>query len=352
MNAAAVRAVDNPATATAAQDARETLARAIDRRLPQTQCARCDHPGCLAYARALAAGRADIDQCPPGGQVTIDALARLLGRAPLPFTPAHDARPQTASPPLNPAHGAPPPINPAHGASPQAASPHNAPPPLNLAHGAPPQATPPQAAPPRINLAHGAPLPLNPAQAASPQAASPLNPPHDAPPPPNPAQVAPPQTAPPPPNPAHDARSHDAPPQVARIREADCIGCALCIKACPVDCIIGAAKLMHSVITAECSGCELCLPACPTDCIVMMPRVVRPPGAPSIWREFTLVQVEKWRMRAAQKSRRARELETRRATRRHDLRRRALQREILAAVRRKQSGATRPPAYPGARPPA
>ncbi|MGR3983778.1 MAG: RnfABCDGE type electron transport complex subunit B [Gammaproteobacteria bacterium] len=226
MNAAAP-AVNNTAAA-AAQDARETLARAIERRLPQTQCACCGHPGCLAYARALAAGEAGINQCPPGGAVTIDALARLLGRAPLP---------------LNPAHGAPP------------------------------------------------------------------------------------------------------PPQVARIREADCIGCALCIKACPVDCIIGAAKLMHSVVAAECSGCELCLPVCPTDCIVMTPRAAQSQsGAPSIWREFTRGQVEKWRMRAAQKRRRGRMREAQRANERRELHRRELRREILAAVRRKQARAACPPA--------
>jgi electron transport complex protein RnfB len=61
---------------------------------------------------------------------------------------------------------------------------------------------------------------------------------------------------------------------VARIDEASCIGCALCIKACPVDAIVGAAKYMHTVITAACTGCELCLPPCPVDCISMMPVAV------------------------------------------------------------------------------
>ncbi|WP_428309641.1 RnfABCDGE type electron transport complex subunit B [Hydrocarboniphaga sp.] len=56
---------------------------------------------------------------------------------------------------------------------------------------------------------------------------------------------------------------------VARVIEADCIGCTKCIQACPVDAIVGAANLMHVVITAECTGCELCLPPCPVDCIVM-----------------------------------------------------------------------------------
>ncbi len=60
------------------------------------------------------------------------------------------------------------------------------------------------------------------------------------------------------------------PPAVARIDEAACIGCTLCIQACPVDAIVGAANLMHTVIAAECSGCELCLPPCPVDCIAMI----------------------------------------------------------------------------------
>lgn len=58
---------------------------------------------------------------------------------------------------------------------------------------------------------------------------------------------------------------------VALIREQDCIGCTLCIQACPVDAILGAAKQMHTVIAAECTGCELCVPPCPVDCIVMVP---------------------------------------------------------------------------------
>lgn len=57
------------------------------------------------------------------------------------------------------------------------------------------------------------------------------------------------------------------PPALALIREADCIGCTLCIQACPVDAIVGAAKQMHTVIAAECNGCERCLPPCPVDCI-------------------------------------------------------------------------------------
>ena len=59
----------------------------------------------------------------------------------------------------------------------------------------------------------------------------------------------------------------EGPRQVAVIDEAWCIGCTLCIKACPVDCIVGASKLMHTVIAEQCTGCELCIPVCPVDCI-------------------------------------------------------------------------------------
>ncbi|PZW67627.1 electron transport complex protein RnfB [Pseudomonas sp. URMO17WK12:I1] len=119
---------------------------AIDALLPQTQCGKCGHPGCLPYAEGIAAGEA-INKCPPGGTATIHALADLLEV-------------------------------------------------------------------PEIPLA----LPATPAQ-------------------------------------------------VAVIREAECIGCTKCIQACPVDAIVGAAKLMHTVIGDECTGCELCIAPCPVDCI-------------------------------------------------------------------------------------
>jgi electron transport complex protein RnfB len=59
---------------------------------------------------------------------------------------------------------------------------------------------------------------------------------------------------------------------VAYIREAECIGCTKCIQACPVDAILGAAKLMHTVIVSECTGCDLCVDPCPVDCIDMLPQ--------------------------------------------------------------------------------
>ena len=130
------------------------LADAIDALLPQTQCTKCGYSGCLPYARAIAAGEADINQCPPGGGAGIGKLAALLGRKAKPLNPDYGSERRRA---------------------------------------------------------------------------------------------------------------------VALIDEARCIGCTLCIQACPVDAIVGAAKLMHTVIAELCTGCDLCLPPCPVDCIAMAP---------------------------------------------------------------------------------
>lgn len=126
----------------------------IDALLPQTQCGQCTYAGCRPYAEAISNGEADINQCPPGGETTIIALADLLGRDPKP---------------LNPENG------------------------------------------------------------------------------------------------------QETEKYVALIDEQTCIGCTLCIQACPVDAILGAAKQMHTVIESECTGCDLCLPPCPVDCITMVP---------------------------------------------------------------------------------
>lgn len=67
--------------------------------------------------------------------------------------------------------------------------------------------------------------------------------------------------------------------RVAVVDEAWCIGCRLCIEACPVDAIVGAPKRMHTVIETECTGCELCLPPCPVDCISMVPDLSGPRSA-------------------------------------------------------------------------
>ena len=138
---------------------RDALAARIEDLLPQTQCTQCGYAGCKPYAQAIARGEAGIDQCPPGGEAGVRALAELLGRAPGP-------------------------VNPAHGLH--------------------------------------------------------------------------------------------KPPQVALVREAECIGCTKCIQACPVDAIVGASKLMHTVIAELCTGCELCLPPCPVDCIDLVAVTAAP----------------------------------------------------------------------------
>jgi electron transport complex protein RnfB len=69
------------------------------------------------------------------------------------------------------------------------------------------------------------------------------------------------------------------PRSVAVIDERLCIGCTLCIAACPVDAIVGAAQRMHTVLTADCTGCGLCLPPCPVDCIAMHALPVQPDRA-------------------------------------------------------------------------
>jgi len=67
--------------------ARDETVRRLDAALPQTQCTRCGYPACLPYAEALADGRAEINQCPPGGAAGVARLANILGRAPLPLDP-------------------------------------------------------------------------------------------------------------------------------------------------------------------------------------------------------------------------------------------------------------------------
>ncbi len=99
-------------------------------------------------------------------------------------------------------------------------------------------------------------------------------------------------------------RGAEGPRALAVIDEAWCIGCTLCIKACPVDCIIGASKVMHTVIDALCTGCELCVPACPVDCIAM-PAVT---GERTGWQAWTPAQAAEAKQRyEARRHRLARE---------------------------------------------
>ena len=93
-------------------------------------------------------------------------------------------------------------------------------------------------------------------------------------------------------SPAHGV---EGPRKLAVIDEAWCIGCTLCIKACPVDCIVGAPKRMHDVVDEQCTGCELCVPVCPVDCISMVPVT----GERSGWEAWSPSQAEEARDRYA-----------------------------------------------------
>ncbi|GAB2995967.1 electron transport complex subunit RsxB [Psychrosphaera aestuarii] len=73
------------------------------------------------------------------------------------------------------------------------------------------------------------------------------------------------------PKPLDEAHGEEDVKKVAYIREDECIGCTKCIQACPVDAIVGASKVMHTVIVDECTGCDLCVEPCPVDCIDMVP---------------------------------------------------------------------------------
>ena len=87
----------------------------------------------------------------------------------------------------------------------------------------------------------------------------------------------------------------EGPLRRAVIDEAACIGCALCLKACPVDCIVGAPKQMHTVIDHLCTGCELCIPVCPVDCIAL----ANASGSRSGWAAWSAAQADEARQRYA-----------------------------------------------------
>ncbi|WP_280190753.1 RnfABCDGE type electron transport complex subunit B [Delftia sp. PS-11] len=95
--------------------------------------------------------------------------------------------------------------------------------------------------------------------------------------------------------PLSSAHGTEGPRSVAVIDEAWCIGCTLCIKACPTDAILGANKRMHTVIAPHCTGCELCIPACPVDCIELR----NASGEATGWAAWSPQQAEHARLRHA-----------------------------------------------------
>nr|WP_239538407.1 RnfABCDGE type electron transport complex subunit B [Dyella mobilis] len=105
----------------------------------------------------------------------------------------------------------------------------------------------------------------------------------------------------------------EKPRTLARIVEADCIGCTKCIQVCPVDAIVGANKLMHTVIADDCTGCERCVPACPVDCIVLEPMSPAQADDPAHVDAARQHFVRREARLAAQQTQREAELATRKA---------------------------------------
>ena len=107
----------------------------------------------------------------------------------------------------------------------------------------------------------------------------------------------------------------EGPRKVAFVDETWCIGCTLCIKACPVDCIVGAPRQMHTVIEDQCTGCELCLPVCPVDCI----ELINVSGEATGWSAWSSGQADasrhRYRLRTARLARDRDEHDARQAAR-------------------------------------
>lgn len=124
---------------------------------------------------------------------------------------------------------------------------------------------------------------------------------------------------------AHTPRVH------AVIDEANCIGCRKCIDACPVDAIVGARKLLHTVLVTDCTGCELCLPPCPVDCITLVPAA--PPVATGPWPDYARAETGSWQQLAdARRLRRTAPKRTRRRSIFPD--RATIRRDLAAALER------------------
>jgi electron transport complex protein RnfB len=124
-----------------------------------------------------------------------------------------------------------------------------------------------------------------------------------------------------------DLSRGSAPAQIAYIREAECIGCTKCIQACPVDAIVGAAKLMHTVIIDECTGCDLCVAPCPVDCIEMHPLPMATVLPIVGGMAFSL---EEQRARAVKRDHARRRFEQRNARLQHEEQQKAAERQARA----------------------
>jgi Na+-translocating ferredoxin:NAD+ oxidoreductase subunit B len=122
----------------------------------------------------------------------------------------------------------------------------------------------------------------------------------------------------------------EKPRTLALIEEEHCIGCTLCIQACPVDAIVGAAKQMHTVIADQCTGCELCVPPCPVDCIVLLPHPV-----PETTAEFADLSRRRYRQRDARLARIAAAKQKPRADTTPEARKRRILATAMAAAKRR-----------------
>lgn len=121
------------------------------------------------------------------------------------------------------------------------------------------------------------------------------------------------------------------PRTLARIVEPDCIGCTLCIDACPVDAIVGVSKHMHTVIIEDCTGCELCVPACPVDCIELDAAPIHDGER---WPQYRAREVQRARSHFQARLERLELRRQKREAHRAKLRARSVRAEIAAAVAR------------------